>query len=998
MKRILLSAMMVLMTTTIIIAQRTISGTVTDSEGNPLIGANVFLAENQSVGTITDFDGHYKLEVPEDAGQLTFTFIGYLNKTVDIGASNIIDVSLEQDKKLIEEVVVVGYGEQSKKFLTQSIAKIDGSAIANKPIVSPQQALQGLAAGVQMVNSSGVLGAASVVRVRGPSSILASSAPLYVIDGVPLNTTIQSLDQGGGTGLNPLLSLNPNNIESISVLKDASATAIYGSRGSNGVILIETKDGKYNEETRINLNMYTGASRITGLYDMMNTDQFVTTTNAYREAQGFQTITLPEKLRNSNFNWPDAVTRTGKVNSINLSTSGGSKRTKFYINGTYYNEEGFTIGNELTKYSGRINLEHRVRDWLTVGANIANTLVTGDRIGVENNTFAPLTSAMLILPYVQPRDSAGNFVSTGFIENTIALEALNTNKHLNNRIIGNAFIEIEPIKGLEIKTLFGVDRVHVEQKQRNNDLFSPGGYAYKYSGDENKYVTTTTAQYEWTGDDHAFTILGGYSFGHRQWRYVQLEGIGFSSNSLPNIGSASSFPTTDEYGEASAIESFFARGNYRFMNKYLVEASIRRDGSSVFPENNKYGTFYGMGVGYILSAEDFLKNSDVVNFLKIRASYGLTGNDRIGGTYPYQGLYAAGTAGDYFGVAGLIPSQVPNPDLKWEETSILDVGFEVTLFNNLWDLEVSYYIKNTTDLILPVTYPYTTGFSSATKNLGEMKNTGVDLLTRFHILRTGDWRFTFGLNAGYLHNEITKLSDDLSEDRLGNLYLKGSSSQRAVVGKSLNEFYLIRFQGIDPETGDAIWLDADGNETKTPSSSDRAYVGSAIPDLTGGATIDLSWKFISLSAIFNYTYGNYVYLDGLGFTDNILSPSFNKSVKILNYWKKPGDQAFAPALGSSTVPYFNTSSTLQLQNGSFLRLRNVTLAFNIPNSVLNYVGAVKKLRIYVSGQNLWLLKAEGFRGQDPEVSANGSTSLVMGESFFALPQAKTWRIGVNLQF
>jgi TonB-linked SusC/RagA family outer membrane protein len=830
---------------------------------------------------------------------------------------------------------------------------------------------------------------------------------LYVVDGVPLNDGGNgsfSTAQGAptGVGLNPILDLNPNDIEAISVLKDAAAVSIYGSRGANGVILIKTKRGNNNAKTRINFDYSTGASQPTDLLAYMKPDQFVSFVNDYRAARSAPNPVLPGNgspltLTDGGFDWVDAVVRNGKIDSYNVSASGGDEKTKFFVGGGYYTESGFTIGNDLKRLSGRFNIEHKVSNKIRFGLNYALSNTTSDRIGVENNTVAPLTAAYLQTPTVQPRGADGKFVNTGFIQNVLAIEALHDNKFYFKRQTGNISAQWDIIDGLYARSEFGIDFVQSEEKSREVDLNTPGGRGTYFVNQDNKWLTTNTINYtKKIGDDHDFNALLGQSFETAENVFIQVGGTGFVSDDLRNVSSASTKTTTEANGTAWALSSFFGRLNYRFKDRYIIEVTGRRDGSSRFGPDVKYGNFYAVSGGWIVSDEAFLDNLTFVDQLKLTASYGTSGNDRIG-NFPWQQLYSAGAQADYAGSPGLIPTQVPNPLLSWEQTNQMDVGLSAVFFKSMLSVDLNYYIKNTTSLLADVPLPLTTGFPLATANVGEMKNSGIDLQITSTNLTRGDFSWTTSFNLGYLKNEITKLP--VNKDPEGRDFISGSSAQRAIVGETLNTFYLIRYKGVNPETGEAEWLDRNGEATISPIANDRVVVGSAIPDFTGGLTNTFRYKGFDLTAFFNFSYGNKVLIDGLRFTEN-MGGTFNKSTDLLNYWKQPGDVAFAPGLGSQTAApgRFNQLSTLQLQDGSYARLKTITIGYTAPKSLLSKTKVIESFRVYVLAQNMLTIKDPDFRGPDPEVSANGQSNQVAGESFFALPQAKSWTIGVNIGF
>lgn len=996
MKKLLLLLALSFSFVAVSLAQRQVTGQVTGENGDPLVGASVQVMNTQ-VGTITDFDGNFQIEVPSGANTLVVSYLGYTEQMVDITGQNSVTVSLVVDGIALDDIVVVGYAEQEKRFSTQSVSTLGSESFKDWPALSPQQLMQGQIAGVQMVNSSGVLGANSSVRIRGATSITAGAQPLYVVDGVPLNDNSMSFAQGGGTSLNPLQNINPNDIESMSVLKDASAVAIYGSRGANGVVLITTKKGKKGQKTAINVDMFTGWSQPTNLESMMNTEQFTDFRNDLQRAQG-QNVTDYTGVRDRYFDWPDAVTRTGRQNSVNVSARGGDERTTFSLVGSFLRQEGFTIGNEADSYSGRFNFEHKANNLITVGANVAASTIFMNRIGVENNTAAPLTSAYLQLPFVLPTDENGAFVNTGFIQNVVAREELNINDHTSRRLTGNVYAVLNLAEGLTFRTDWGIDNFGTSEKGRTVNLFTPGGSAYRTQWNDNKWLSTNTLNYGTKFGLSDINLLAGYSFETSRLEVLEAAGTGFASDGLPNVASAANPTSAFESGDEWALESQFLRANYRYADKYMVEGSVRRDGSSRFGANNKYGTFWAIGGGWIISEESFLQNNSFINFMKLTASYGTAGNDRIG-NFTHLALYGGGAAADYGGSAGLRPTQVPNPDLTWEETTQFDIGLNVQFYRNIFNLQVNVYNKETVGNLLSVPLPYTTGFTGAQRNVGSVQNRGIELDLNALIVNTADFRWSVGFNIAFNDNEVLELPDDSPIDEFDNRFISGSVAQRAVVGQSINEFYVVRHQGVNPQTGDFEWLDIDGNPTTTYNPSrDRQYIGSAIPDFIGGINTTFAYKGFDATLLFNFTYGNLVLIDGLRFTENMVAPGFNKSTVLLDYWQESGDQAFAPSLGSSTVGSFNQLSTLQVQNGSFMRLRNINVGYSVPPRFLSGQNAVRSFRVYALAQNIFLWKDSSFRGPDPEVSANGTNNQVQGQSFFALPQPLSLQVGINVGF
>lgn len=966
-------------------------GQVTSAfDGKPISGVSVTVV-GMSIATQTDETGHYSIDVPQPDGTLLFSYLGYITQRLPIGGRSFIDVKLQPDASTLDEVVVVGYGEQNKLRNTQSVSTINAESFKNAPIQTPQQILQGQAAGVNMVNSSGVLGAEAQITIRGGSSIGAGGRPLYVIDGVPLNSAgaEYSQSQGGSSALNPLLNINATDIESVTVLKDAAAIAIYGSRGSNGVILIKTKSGAAGK-TKVNVDYFTGFSEPTAVInDMMNAEQWIQFRSDYLRATNQTVPTYPT----TSFDWVDAAIRTGQVNNIAANAQGGDEKTRFYIGGNYSDETGYTISNSMNRLAGKINLDHELSDKIKIGVNYNISRVNMNRINTENSTYAPLTAAYLFLPYVTPYDENGNFVNTGFIGNFLAIDATGINENYSNRQIGNAYLEWKILDGLTAKTDWGIDMYGIDEKYREADIMSPGGYAYRTHYTDNKWLSTSTLNYNKTFNEvHNLGVLAGHSFETAKLTQMLVEGSGFVSDALPNVGSASTPLTADESIYEWALESIFARLNYSYADKYLFESSFRRDGSSKFGPNNKYGNFYAVSGGWVISNEEFFNTDNpYVQSLKLTASYGTAGNDNIG-FYGYYGTYAAGN--DYMVRAGLSPEIVANPDLSWETTAQLDIGVSARLFNRL-GFQFNFYNKNTRDILLNVPLPYTTGFDLRSENVGRLRNRGVEFAINSENIKTENFSWTTSFNIGFNKNTVLELPSNPDEE--GRNFIQGSTEQRVIQGYSRNSFYLIEYSGINQQTGDAEWYSADGTLTTSPTAADRKIVGKADPDFQGGITNTFQYKNFDLSAFFNFTYGNDVYIDGLEFTDAMASGSYGLSTNLLNYWQQPGDNAYAPALTSTTAASFSQSSTKNLFDGSYLRLKTLQVGYTFPTAMLAKSKLFSSARIYALGQNLLTVKSKDFIG-DPEISANGASNVIIGQTFFALPQPKTFTFGVNLTF
>ena len=981
--------------------EKTITGTVTDQNGLPLPGVSV-VVNGTTKGTQTDFDGKYTIEV--NAGQnLIFSYVGQKTVSRVVGASDVINVQMEEDAQALDEVVVVAYGSQSKKKVVSSISTIDNESIKDIQAESPQDFLQGQASGVQVLSSSGILGSAPVIKIRGVASITSGGRPLFVIDGVPLGDNFLTNNQGAVQGLNPLASINPNDIENISVLKSASATAIYGSRGSNGVVLITTKKGRGDGNVRVNLDINTSFSEVTDNYDLLNGDQFREFVSlASQNGGGFGPGTTPDDPRlqpGNNFDWVDAVFRTAFSTNYNISISGGGEKTTYFVGTTFQNQEGILIGNDLNRTSLRVNVNSKVKPWLTVGTNANISLNEFDRTPAENAFAAPYTAAGLQRPFVLPTDAEGNFVNTGQVTNVLAQEQLNLNIANTTRITANAFAEVELFKGFKIKSDIGVDRVSTEQQARNVDLLTPGGFASNSINQQNRLILTNTASYNNAFGKHSVNFIGGISYEEDDIRSIAVAGTGFLADDLRNVESASTFTTTFSSGDGSRLFSLFARGVYDYSNgKYVLEGSIRRDGSSRFGENNRFGIFWSGAFGWNISDEPFMEDVSWIKDLKFKTSIGTAGNNRIG---RFQALGTFRTGGNpngaFNGTPGIVFNRLQNPDLQWESSITYDFGISASFFNRRLTVSAEYYNKTTDDLILnvPLRVDANLGQGGVFQNIGELENRGVDIDITSVNIDTGDFKWTTNFNIGFNTNEITSLPETSTVDNLGRRFVGGSANQRAIEGESLNTFFLVRFNGINPQTGDAEWLDANGNVTLAPTAQDRVIVGDANPDFTGGIRNTFTYKNWELSTLANFQYGNEIYLNTRIFTESTIN-TFNKTTRLLNIWQQPGDNAFVPSVSSPTFRTFQQRSTQQLEDGSYLRLKNVTLAYRLPQSLLEKT-FLTGVRFYATATNLITLKSDGLDGFDPEITRSTGNQ-ANGEEFFTVPQASTITLGVNVNF
>ena len=979
--------------------EKTVSGTVTSAEdGLPIPGVNIIL-KGTSRGAQTNFDGKYSINA--NTGQvLIYSYVGSATQEIIVGSRNTIDVTLQVGESL-DEVILVGFGQRAEDKILQSVSVVSEKDLEDIPASSPQELLQGQASGVSIVSASGVLGSRSSVRVRGVNSLTGGAQPLFVIDGVPLDDSSQTFNQGGG-GLNPLSSINPESIATMTVLKDAAATAIYGSRGSNGVILITTKQGKKGQAPVIEFESYAQVSNATDLPTILNNKQYGQFYSDVLNIRDGVNTNTPETLRDrgigdytgEGFDWLNAAMRTGYNLTQNLSIRGGGENVTYYLGLNHSNADGFIIGNAQKTTNLRLNLKTDISDNVRVGANINTSFIDNDRISEENSVVAPFSSSQLIRPNAVPKDENGNWIPSGQTgQNFLGIEALNTMLVKTTRLFGNVYGEFDFFEDqFTFRTSLGMDKRYVESIWRSSEIFTPGGSAQNAIGQVQNVNFNNTLNWGKTYGIHTIGALIGMQYEKVNNRLLNAATTNFITDALPNVGSGSNPRITSSTTSESSLLGYFAQLNYDLAGKYLVEGSIRRDGSSRFGEGNRFGTFYAVAGGWNIEKESFMDDS-VFNRLRIRASYGTTGNERIG-DFTSQATFGSA---DYNGNPGLTNMGPSLPNLQWEETTTFDMGIKIGVLNDRLRLNVNYYKKNTNNLLINVPVPSATGFTSITSNAGELENSGFEFDLGFSPVRNDNFSWDISLNFATLRNEVISLPG-ASVDSQGRQFLQGTPSQRAIVGESANSFYLIRYSGINANTGDAEWLTANGDITTNPTSDDRVIVGDANPEFYGGLRTTFTWKNFDLNALFNFSYGNDILIDSDRFTRNPNNVGrFNLSTDVLNYWTTENRNSFAPSPSSATFKIFQNGSTLQLYDGSYLRLKNVTLGYNMPKSFLGAGGFISGVRLYVTATNLFTIKGERLDGIDPEVT-NSLNPLALGESFFVAPQSKSYLVGVKLNF
>lgn len=967
---------------------RTVRGKVTNPEdGTGLPGVSVFV-KGTSKGTTTDQNGVYQLQVTPQENILAFSFIGYVTQEVTIDNREVIDIALQTDTKQLSEVVVLGYGTNDRRLMTESVGVVKADAIKDLPVSTIDGILQGQVTGVQVLQNSGTPGGGMSVRIRGTTSISGSGQPLYVIDGIPVNTGDYAQIGYEGQGINALTDLNPSEIESFSVLKDAAAAAIYGARASNGVVLITTKRGKSGAPV-IAFNTYQGFQQVWNQVDLINTKDWMEYRNDLYDAPIFSEDQIQSDTTNTD--WQDAVFRTAPISSYDLSLTGGDEKTRFFISGSYFKQEGIVIGTDYQRANARVNLDHKVNDKFSLGTSIGLTFSKTNRVEGDASENGPLPNGLSI-PSIYPvynyaEDGTRTYSVTEPYFNPVAIANEATNENFTYRTIANIYGEYQIIPGLTVMSKWAMDFYNFREHAFE---FNTGlGQRYNGLGFETytnvlNLVSNNTIKYEKSFDKHTVDLLAGYSFEKKTVRDIYIRAQDYASEFLEYLNSASTF--VGPYASASdqGIRSFFGKANYNYDNKYILGLSARLDASSNFGSNNKNGFFPSASAAWRISEESFMSdNIEQVSQLKVRASYGVLGNDNIP-AFQYAELYSPGS---YNSQPAVVPSNMPNPDLKWETTAQFNFGVDAGFFQDKITLTLDVYKKNTKDLLLSRPLPPSSGFTSIVENIGEMENKGMEV-TLGTAYNLGPVEWTSQLNISANRNKVTKLYNDQPIDEIGR------GDNRIMVGQPIGIFYSYKSLGVDPSTGDIVFADRDSDGEIT--SADRMVVGNPHPDFIGGFTNTFKYAGFDLSVFLQFSSGNDVFNGTRIFLES-LTQGDNQLAAINRRWKEPGDITDIPraTTDGAAVSSNNRVSSRFLEDGSYLRIKNVTLGYTF-NSELMQRYHISSLRIYASAQNLFTFT--NYSGLDPEVNYGGNDTAQIGTDFFTFPQARTITFGLNLKF
>ena len=954
-----------------------VTGTViSEEDGLPVVGASI-LVKGTAVGTVTDMDGKFQLpNVPSSAKTLVISFIGMQSQELPIKQT--MKVILKPDTETLEEVVVLGYGSGKKiGSIVGSVAKVNSEKLSAKPVANAMDALQGQVSGLQVYTSSGEPGSSSSSYIRGVGSLTADNEPLYVLDGTPVSSSV-------------MVMMNPNDFESVTVLKDASATSIYGSRAANGVIYITTKRGKIGEKAVITASGNYGTARLARrVSNPMNSTELLN----YQLSHGIIKQETYDKYINSGIdtNWEDYFFKDdAPTYQANLSIQGGSNKTMYYVSGSYYFQDGITPRSEYNRYTFRSNLESRPTDWLRFGANFGATydeqqtsLFTYQG---SNNLNGGIFGTILNPTYYNPYGEDGSKLDVIPGLNRYSPYYLSDKQPSSSNtahLDGTAFIQLNPIEGLTIRSQFGIEAYDFRQTSKrlaSHPNATQGGYTYEAFRRNAKLTITNTAEYNFKIKDiHDFTILIGQEGIKNDYQRFGSETTGQSDDRLSMLeaGTAATLLGADENDLYTyQFLSFFGRINYALNDKYFADFSIRNDASSRFGKDNRNAIFMSGGLMWNMKKESFLEDVNFLSDLKLKASIGTTGNSSIGN---YDHLALVGT--NLYNAQGGWKINTPgNGDLGWEKQTLANIGIEASFWNK-YRIELTYYNKKTSNMLMDVPVPYTSGFSSITQNVGSMTNSGVEIAISLDLLKTKDWFVGFNMNYAYNKNKITELFYGYDEWAMPN-YLVSYN-----VGEPV-QYYMAEWAGVDPADGQQMWYipGTDGETTKEYDEErlQQATGKKRYAPHNGGFGLNVSWKGLSLNAYFAWVLGKYMVNNDYYFAANPYNfAGYNQSKDVLNEWKEPGDITDIPAYGN--VMQFDTHL---LENASFLRLKNISLSYTLPKNWLLPTKVIQGVRIMATARNLFTIT--NYKGADPELDTN----LTYG----AYPNTKQFTIGAELTF
>ena len=990
------------------LAQSRLTGTVTSAEdGQPVVGASV-KAKGLNAGAVTNVDGEFTINVPVGT-ELEITYLGMVPKTVK--AANNMRIVLESYSHTLEGVVVTGYGSARKLgTIAGSVSSVSGDALSLRPSASVSDALQGQVAGLQVFTSSGEPSAVSSMTIRGVTSINASTEPLYILDGSEISA-------------NTFVSLNPNDIENITVLKDASSTAIYGSRAANGVVIVTSKKGKFGEAPTVLVSAQYSVSEVahdgTEVMDASQWFKFqemINPSNLTNES--FQAMKNYYQKYNIGTDWVDRfLGNTSPISQIDASVRGGSQNTAYLVSFSHYDADGLYDDSNMRRETLRANLEFNITPWLKVGTNSnlaynktqTTLVINGETTSVYNKPWAahayfPTQTTHEILGLAYNPDGTIDYANSAFNGYGEKLKWYSLNlggrgsfdpDYLASkqpeiqrrvRINENAYVNISPIKGLNLRSSVGLDwndlRVSYKAYNLVADGFGdkmPTGQASEQFSNFYRWTVTNTAEYKFNFlDDHDVTVLLGQESMTNKTESLGVMRTGLVDNRLMLLSSTSEHsPLVPSHSISEEVRnSWFGMLNYSYADKYFLDLSIRRDGSSLFAKDHRWGTFGAAALMWNVSNESFMDvTKDWLKDLQFRVSYGSTGNSGID---PYLALGLVGASGSmYVDASGTVIANASNADLTWEKVKTFNIGLSGRLFDRV-DFDLQYYDKVTSDMLMSIPYSYTTGFSAGYGNVAEMYNRGFDFTIGVDIIKNKDWYWNVKVNGNYNKNKVTKLFQGLDSYVLGDF-------QMLEVGHDMGEYYMVRWSHVDPADGQSVWLDKDGNYTKIYSEANRVQTGKSwVAPWSGGLSTTVAWKGLQLDVQFTGMFDRYMFNnERMWLEDPQANGTYNLASSMLDMWMKPGDKTSIPAANA-----VRQVDTMWLEDASFVRLKYLQLSYTLPKNWLDQTGFIKGAKVFLVGRNL--LTFTGYKGYDPEVNST--------KTFGNYPNTRQYSIGAQLTF
>lgn len=956
-----------------------VTGTVYDSvTGETIPSAAVQVKGSQTSYAMTDEKGAFSIMAPAN-GSLVVSCLGYVTNEVAINGKISVDVAMEADKHLLDDAIVVAYGTVSREANTGAVTSIKNEQLASAPATSVEKMLSGKMAGVTITSGSGQPGSTSTIRVRGISSINAGNEPLWVVDGIPVMAEDfrQTSNTGVGGGSSTTF-INPNDIESITILKDAAAASIYGSRAANGVILVTTKSGKAGKSkftARVkfgaqqlindgNVRPLTGQElidyrRVCAVNAGINPDD--------PSSQYYYPQTL---LADGTTNWYKELTRVGTLQEYEINATGGNDKASYYSSLSYHKNEGVFHGVDYQRFTARINADYKLNKWLKTGARMSFSYSDSNSGPMGDLYYAnPIVAMWSILPWTPVYNADGSYntdIPENSNKNPLQVAAYDTDNDKDYRTIGSLYLEARPIKQLTIKSNNSVEFVYVDTRSYQSPEANDGvATLYSYWSKDLRLTTSNTITYEDKFGDHSLRILAGQE--------AMTDNYDYLGGKSPNVNPLIPYPSTSTAAEdqvyyslsQQTLLSVFGVLDYNYSNRYYLQASVRGDGSSLFGSKSKWGAFWSVGASWNINNEKWMKDTSYwLSTLKLRASYGVNGNNNIA---PYR-AYGIYSTVQYNGTIGMMPSRPENPELSWEKNKTWNVGLDLGFFDERLSVNFDFYNRLTTDMLLSKQVPYTTGFGSNFMNIGSLRNRGAEIQIEGVAVRNNGWYWSIGANVSFNRSLVLDLGDSeflsVVDSRANS---NDSTPLRIAKGHGLYTFYMRDWAGVNPSNGMPLWYDEEGKMTSVASKACYVYKGSPEPKATGGFNTTLAWKGLSLSAFFEFVAGNTVIfslnndVDGYSMTGNC-------STNVLNYWKKPGDTGVQPKPVAGQPSQSYKYSTRHLQNGSYMRIKDITLSYNLPDKWMKAC-RMQGVRIYVSALNPYTFS--NVKAMDPELGPLG---------------------------